>query len=77
MCIRDRDEEDRKEDIANLVNHDLPKGMFELLSDDTMPVSYTHLDVYKRQVIDCATSPSFMPLARKKISFCTCLVAGS
>ena len=28
-------------------------------------------------VIDCATSPSFMPLARKKISFCTCLVAGS
>ena len=30
------DEEDRKEDIANLVNHALPKGMFELISDDTM-----------------------------------------
>ena len=30
------DKEDRKEDIANLVNHALPKGMFELISDDTM-----------------------------------------
>ena len=30
------DEEDRKEDIANLVNHALPGGMFELISDDTM-----------------------------------------
>ena len=30
------DEENRKEDIANLVNHALPKGMFELISDDTM-----------------------------------------
>lgn len=30
------DEENRKEDIANLVNHALPNGMFELISDDTM-----------------------------------------
>ena len=30
------DEENRKEDIANLVNHALPGGMFELISDDTM-----------------------------------------
>lgn len=30
------DEEDRKEDIANLVNYALPNGMFELISDDTM-----------------------------------------
>lgn len=30
------DEENRKEDIANLVNYALPKGMFELISDDTM-----------------------------------------
>lgn len=30
------DKEDRKEDIANLVNHALPNGMFELISDDTM-----------------------------------------
>lgn len=27
--------------------------------------------------IDCATSPSFMPLARKNTSFCTCWVSGS
>ena len=30
------DEENRKEDIANLVNYALPNGMFELISDDTM-----------------------------------------
>lgn len=30
------DEESRKEDIAYLVNHALPKGMFELISDDVM-----------------------------------------
>ena len=30
------DDMERKEDIAYLVNHILPKGMFELISDDTM-----------------------------------------
>lgn len=32
----DIDSETRKEDIAYLVNHVLPKGMFELISEDTM-----------------------------------------
>ncbi|NPD92090.1 hypothetical protein [Xylanibacter muris] len=32
----DIDDESRKEDIAYLVNSALPKGMFELLSEDTM-----------------------------------------
>ena len=32
----DIDDETRKEDIAYLVNHALPKGMFELISEDTM-----------------------------------------
>ena len=31
-----RDDESRKEDIAYLVNSALPKGMFEILSEDTM-----------------------------------------
>ncbi len=30
------DDEERKEDIANLVNYALPKGMFELVGDDTI-----------------------------------------
>ncbi len=30
------DEDERKEDIACLVNETLPKGMFELVGDDTM-----------------------------------------
>ena len=30
------DEDERKEDIAYLVNETLPKGMFELVGDDTM-----------------------------------------
>lgn len=30
------DDEERKEDIANLVNYALPKGMFELAGDDTI-----------------------------------------
>ena len=30
-----------------------------------------------RMVIDCATSPSLKPLARKKTSFSTCFVSGS
>lgn len=30
------DDDERKEDIANLVNYALPKGMFELIDDDTM-----------------------------------------
>lgn len=30
------DEEERKEDIANLVNYALPKGMFELVGDNTI-----------------------------------------
>ena len=30
------DDESRKEDIAYLVNSALPKGMFEILSEDTM-----------------------------------------
>lgn len=30
------DDKERKEDIANLVNYALPKGMFELAGDDTI-----------------------------------------
>ncbi len=30
------DEEERRENIADLVNYALPKGMFELVSDDTI-----------------------------------------
>lgn len=30
------DDEERKEDIANLVNYALPKGMFEFVGDDTI-----------------------------------------
>lgn len=32
----DIDDEERKEDIANLVKYALPKGMFEITSDDTI-----------------------------------------
>ena len=30
------DDDERNEDIADLVNYALPKGMFELIGDDTM-----------------------------------------
>ena len=56
-------EEYQKNFIAN-VSHDFRspltsiKGYLEAILDGTIPVSYTHLDVYKRQI---TMSPCFTP----------------
>ena len=49
MCIRDRDKPDAFETEAlTLFNEQKDtQEFFRIVSDD--PVSYTHLDVYKRQ----------------------------
>ena len=39
-------------------NRELQERVLTLLTDSLVPVSYTHLDVYKRQVVDL---PSFPP----------------
>ena len=39
----------------------LPSGRVHSLS----PVSYTHLDVYKRQLDDPACTPGFLPASRR------------
>ena len=50
MCIRDRSIGDRIQDIERLVGalEDI-KRLYS--KDKTGPVSYTHLDVYKRQAL--------------------------
>ena len=51
MCIRDRDEESRKAELAEKQKalSGAKKRMEDL--DRIIPVSYTHLDVYKRQLL--------------------------
>ena len=57
MCIRDRVWQDRKARIISLDTLELPPAMGRLrtpshrdFTSGETPVSYTHLDVYKRQV---------------------------
>ena len=55
MCIRDRPKVDPTEYIPVLMYHHFAvrdMGFGDGIT--TMPVSYTHLDVYKRQRIHCA-----------------------
>ena len=63
MCIRDRDlavrvVDDRLldhragNDVLDLLRHH--DGLTVVFADGFIPVSYTHLDVYKRQVAGCA-----------------------
>ena len=51
MCIRDRHDEGRHAQRGN-APHNAAAGLHvgQTDADDTAPVSYTHLDVYKRQV---------------------------
>ena len=63
MCIRDRLEETKRELEARSAEEKLakPKVTEEVIRFwllrfrklDMSPVSYTHLDVYKRQICDC------------------------
>ena len=63
MCIRDRLWED-KPDTASLHSH-LRNLIFDLSHalEDAGAVSYTHLDVYKRQSLCCRVSNTFQPFA--------------
>ena len=51
MCIRDRDVLADAQ-IAEAVQVDLEGEVLAQIAADAEPVSYTHLDVYKRQVSD-------------------------
>ena len=44
------DDEERKEDIANLVNY-LPKGMFELVSEDTIRYTGDGMEQWKEEYV--------------------------
>ena len=48
MCIRDRDADYIAEKVAGLRIFDDADGVM----NRSVPVSYTHLDVYKRQLFD-------------------------
>ena len=53
MCIRDRhykDIYDLVEQIENELFQEFESILMSYTIDDISPVSYTHLDVYKRQV---------------------------
>ena len=47
----DIDDEERKEDIANLVNYALPKGMFELVSEDTIRYKGDGIEQWKEEYV--------------------------
>ena len=58
MCIRDRRQPTLHDDVRRLVGNVLPLEQHLALAglrraaDGQQPVSYTHLDVYKRQRYD-------------------------
>lgn len=47
----DISDEERKEDIANLVNSILPKGMFELVSEDTIRYTGNGMEQWKEKYV--------------------------
>ena len=51
MCIRDRDIKLNVQVIdTEEGNYKVKDNLKDLLTENTDPVSYTHLDVYKRQI---------------------------
>ena len=63
MCIRDRNDPDIERIVRTLPNADeifhvrdkMSKRVQETMNEDCA-VSYTHLDVYKRQSVGCVNS---------------------
>ena len=47
----DISDEERKEEITNLVNSILPKGMFELVSEDTIRYTGDGMEQWKRSML--------------------------
>ena len=59
MCIRDRCEERAQQWLTPAFDEETRKEVKAMLDaeDKSAPVSYTHLDVYKRQLLDSPQSP--------------------
>ena len=61
MCIRDRAEGEAEAILkVQQANADGIRFLKEAGADEAVPVSYTHLDVYKRQDYRCAQAPSVL-----------------
>ena len=70
MCIRDRTHsipvetklEETEEEVLVLVIGELRNTFNSMAKEIIVPVSYTHLDVYKRQPLQCRLDKSLSAL---------------
>ena len=58
MCIRDRPSGILRETTVNVMGNGMVIDLEHLVHEIENPVSYTHLDVYKRQAISSMVSAS-------------------
>ena len=70
MCIRDRDQAQRviddvlKLSVPNEAGEMVPFSSFTKVEEQLGPVSYTHLDVYKRQRLCHCKTALIMPACK-------------